>query len=209
MTELEKDSAEAPADVTEQRLAFIYAEALLNVCEREHCVDEVLGELRGLVSDVMGRDPQMAAFFTSGAIGRRKRNEALDRAFSGRSHPLVLQFLLVLNDHDRLMLLRETVQEFAALNDRRHRRFPVHVRTTVPLTEDQRQRLTDNLRTTFRLEPQLHETIDPDLLGGMIMRVGDWLFDGSMRTRLDEVHKTLMESSSHEIQSGRNRFSDQ
>jgi F-type H+-transporting ATPase subunit delta len=208
MTDLQKAIADAQPDVSEQRLARVYAEALLNLCETDQCVPEVLDELRQLVGAVLPRDPTLEAFFTSGAVGRHKRADVIQQAFKYRSHPLVLQFLLVLNEHDRLFLLRDIVRELGQLNDRRHRRFPVQVRTAVPLPEDQQQRLVDNLRKTFRMEPIVNAIVDPNILGGMILRVGDWLFDGSVRNRLDILRKQLVESSSHEIQTGRDRFSN-
>jgi F-type H+-transporting ATPase subunit delta len=209
MTDLQKLTAEAQPDVSEQRLARIYAEALLNLCEREQCVQEVHDELRQLVSDVMARDPALAEFFSSAAVGRHKRAEVLQHAFAQRSHPVVLQFLLVLNEHDRLFLLRDILRELTRFIDRRGHRFPVLVRTAVPLADDQQQRLVDDLRHAFKLEPMLNVTVDPDILGGMIIRIGDWLFDGSVRNQLNVLRKQLVESSSHEIQSGRDRFSNQ
>jgi F-type H+-transporting ATPase subunit delta len=208
MTEQKSPASEAPVDVSEQRLARVYAEALLNLCERDNCVAEVLDELRRLLTDVVGSDPALGAFFTSGAVGRHKRNDVLKRAFAEKSHPLVLQFLLVLNEHDRLSLLRDVVHEAVALNERRHRRMPVLVRAAVPLPDDQQQRLVADLRSTFRLEPVLNVTIDPNILGGLIVRVGDFLFDGSVRNRLSVLRKQLVENSSHEIQTGRDRFSN-
>jgi F-type H+-transporting ATPase subunit delta len=209
MTDLQKAIADAQPDVSEQRLARIYAEALLDLCETDQCVPEVLEELRELVGSVLPRDPTLEAFFVSGAVGRHKRAEVLTQAFKDRSHPVVLQFLLVLNDHDRLFLVREVVRELVMLDDRRHRRFPVQVRTAVPLAGDQQQRLVENLQKTFRMEPIINVTVDPSILGGMILRVGDWLFDGSVRNRLNILRKQLVESSSHEIQTGRDRFSNQ
>ena len=61
----------------------------------------------------------------------------------------------------------------------------------------------------LRREPVLELTVDPTLLGGLVVRVGDNLFDGSVRTRIDTLRKQLIERSSHEIQSGRDRFSSQ
>ena len=49
--------------------------------------------------------------------------------------------------------------------------------------------------------------IDPDLLGGLVVRVGDWLYDASVRTQLETIRNQIIARSSHEIQSGRNRFS--
>jgi F-type H+-transporting ATPase subunit delta len=198
---------QAQPDVSERHLARIYGEALLNAAERQNAAEEVLAELHDLVADVTRRDPYVLAFFTSGVIGKERRESAITAAFENRSHPLVLRFLLVLNDHDRLMLFRPIVEEMLKLDDLRRRRFRVGVQSAIPLADDQTQRLLDDLRKTFRLEPVLDPRIDPDLLGGMILRIADWVFDGSVRTQLVQLRKQLREMSSHEIQSGRDRFS--
>jgi F-type H+-transporting ATPase subunit delta len=114
---------------------------------------------------------------------------------------------MVLNTHDRLELLRPILAEYREMNDQRLRRIRVQVRSATPLPEDQRERLLRELRETFHLEPILEEEQTPDLLGGLTVRVGDWLFDGSVSTRLANIRNTLITRSSHEIQSGRDRFS--
>ena len=135
------------------------------------------------------------------------RRAVLRSAFRGRSGDLFTNFLLVLNDHDRIELLRSVLAAYRAEYERRTNRMRVFVRTAVPLPEDQRERLLGELRQTFQREPVLETTIDPDLLGGIVVRVGDYQFDGSVRTRIENLRKQLIERSSHEIQSGRDRFS--
>jgi F-type H+-transporting ATPase subunit delta len=197
---------QAQPDVSERHLARVYGEALLNAAEANNAVEEVMAELKALVADLQHRDPYVRAFFTSGVIGKDRREVTLRTAFENHSQPLVFNFLLVLNDHDRLQLFRTCVEEMQKLDDLRRRRFPVQVRTVVPLADDQEQRLLNDLRKAFRLEPILERRIDPDVLGGVIVKVGDWVFDGSVRTKLVNLRKQLTEKSSHEIQSRRDRF---
>jgi F-type H+-transporting ATPase subunit delta len=187
--DLEELVQQAQPNVSERRLARIYAEALINIADQQNATPDVVGELHDLVEDVRGRQPYIQAFFTSGVIGKDRREAAIKAAFDGRSHPLVVNFLLVLNDHERLMLLRPIVEELQILDDLRRRHFRVTVQSALPLAEQQREKL------------------DPDLLGGLVLRVADWVFDGSVRTQLVNMRKQLREMSSHEIQSGRDRFS--
>jgi F-type H+-transporting ATPase subunit delta len=198
---------QAQPDVSERQLARIYGEALLNAAEGQNSAPEVLGELRDLVAEVHRRDPYVLAFFTSGVIGKERREAAIRGAFENRSHPLVVNMLLVLNDHDRLQLFRTIVEEMQKLDDLRRRHFRVQVRSVVPLAQDQEQRLVDDLRRVFKMEPVLDQVLDPDLLGGMTVRIADRILDGSVRTQLVNLRKQLREMSSHEIQSRRDRFS--
>jgi F-type H+-transporting ATPase subunit delta len=193
--------------VDEQRVARVYAEALLNAADRRQQADEVLTDLEGLVREVFTTDPQFEAFLSSSAIGRERKAEAIRKAFEGRAAEVFVNFLLVLNDHQRLDLLRPIAAAYRELRDERARRVRVRVDAAAPLAEDQRRRLEADLREAFRLEPVLDVRVDPELLGGLTVRVGDWLYDASVRSRLDALKQELIARSSHEIQSRRDRFS--
>jgi F-type H+-transporting ATPase subunit delta len=195
------------ADVTAQRVARVYAEALLHAAVRQNAADEVLEDLQALVQDVFQREPLLEQFLGSFAIHHKQKAATLKSAFEGRTSELFYNFLMVLNSHDRLELLRPILAAYRELNDQRARRVRVQVRAAVPLPDDQRARLIQELRETLRLEPILEERVTPELLGGLTVRVGDWLYDGSVKTELETLRNQLIARSSHEIQSGRNRFS--
>jgi len=195
------------ADVGSQRVARVYAEALLKAADHQGQADSGLEELNALVGEVFWRDPQFEEFLASGAIGRDRKAQVLGAVFEHRASPVFANFLMVLNNHERLGLLRPILAAYRELHDERARRIRVLVRTAVPLPDDQRARLQQELRETFHLEPILETKVDPDLLGGLVVRVGDWLYDASVRTQIETLRNQLIARSSHEIQSGRNRFS--
>jgi len=158
------------------------------------------------VGEVFRRDPQLEEFLSSPAVTRDRKGEVLRKAFHGRVSATTLQFLLVLNDHQRLDVLRAAAAAYRELYEERSGRMKVLVRSAVPLDEDQQERLRQQLREAYRREPVLQTRVDPDLLGGLVVRVGDWVYDSSVRTRLEMIRDQLIERSSHEIQSGRDRF---
>ena len=77
----------------------------------------------------------------------------------------------------------------------------------MPLSEDVQIRLRAELHADFQLEPVLVLHVDPALLGGLKVRIGDTVYDSTVRTRLNNLRNQLIERSSHEIQSRRDRFS--
>ena len=119
----------------------------------------------------------------------------------------MLNFLLVLNDHDRLELLRSIRLSYRDLLEERTGKVRVLVRSAVPLPEDQKERLLRELGDTLHREPVLDMTVDPELLGGLVVQVGDWLYDASVKNRLETIRDDLVQRSSHEVQVGRDRFS--
>jgi F-type H+-transporting ATPase subunit delta len=195
------------ADVGAQRVAHVYAEALLNAAEKKGQADSVQEQLDSLVRDLFAKEPQFEAFLSSASVGRDQKTKVIRDVFEKRASDVFFNFLMVLNQHDRLELLRPILAAAREISNQRARRIRVQVRTAVPLADDQQQRLHDLLSQTFRLEPVLEARVDPDLLGGMVLRVGDWLYDASVRTQLENIRNQLMSRSSYEIQSGRNRFS--
>ena len=195
------------ADVGAQRVAHTYAEALLNAAEKRGQAQEILDEFDSLVREVFKANPLVAEFLASPAVPTNVKAATIDSTFGPRAGELFTNFLRVLNDHGRLDLLRTIYVALRELADQRARRVRVQVRSAAPLDDDQRERLRQEVRAGFHMEPVLDERIDPDLLGGLVVRVGDWQYDGSVRAQLRSIRNYLSERSSHEIQSGRNRFS--
>ncbi len=206
MSAAETPTASAPVDVGYLRVARVYAEALLNDAWVAQKSQAMLDDLEALVGQVFAADPQLEEFLSSRAVGRDRKEKVIRDVFATRSDPLFMNFLLVLNHHDRLELVRAVLAAYRELFEKRHHRIRVEVRSAVPLTEPQAERLRGELREALRQEPVLEARVDPDLIGGLVVRAGDWLYDASVRTQLAGLQKQLIERSSHEIQFGRDRF---
>lgn len=207
MNSTENGTPRRHISVGERHLARVYAEALLNLAEKLGQVEQIKAELRELVVELVQLEPRFEDFLSSAAIAQKHKEKLIRTTFEGRLHPTLLNFLLLLNENNRLGLLRTISEALGLLHDQRTRRIAVQVQSAVPLNGDQLARLQSDLRSTFNLEPVLQVSIDPDLLGGLVIRVGDWLFDASVRSRLHLLRKQLIASSSYEIQCQRDRFS--
>jgi F-type H+-transporting ATPase subunit delta len=194
-------------DVNVQRIARLYAEAILRAAPDTAQAAELVKEFEALGHDVLASDPHLAAFFASTAVGRDRKAKVIDTVFKGRASELFVNALQVLNDHERLELLGPLIGELRELFNERTGKLRVLVRSAMSLPDNQRERLLQKLRDTFRKEPVLDVQIDPELLGGMVVQVGDWVYDQSVKTQLDNLRKQLIARSSYEIQSGRDRFS--
>ncbi|MHB1557806.1 MAG: ATP synthase F1 subunit delta [Isosphaeraceae bacterium] len=188
-------------------LARRYAEALVDAAVKEGQADAAVQELDELASDVLARFPVFAQILASHRVSAAEKDRILSDVFQGRASDLVMRFLRVLNRHGRLELLAAAAREARILWDRRNRRIPVSVRSAVPLDDDQIRALSDRLRGLVAGTPVLTATIDPALIGGLVVQVGDLLYDGSVKSRLAQLRKRLIEGKTHEIQSRRDQFS--
>lgn len=194
------------ADVSAHRIAKVYAESLLNAAKSLNQEQAAMDELDSLVRDIFPKEPRLEVLLSSAAVGRKARKEAIERLF-GTASVSFRQFLQVLNNHERLDLLRPILTEALDLFDQRHGRLRVEVTTAVPLPAETRTQLEKGVRESFNLEPILMAKVDPAVLGGMRVRIGDMLYDASIRSKLDNLRNQILSSSSHEIQSRRDSFS--
>jgi F-type H+-transporting ATPase subunit delta len=194
-------------DDTVIAVARRYAEALIDAAQKEGQVDRALEELAEVGTDVFARFPRFAEVLASERVPTGERDRILNEVFGGRASDLVLRFLRVLNRHGRLGLLRPIVAEARTIWDRRNHRIPVSVRSAVPLGDDQVQALRDRLKGLVAGTPILSVSTDPSLIGGLVVQVGDQMYDASVKSRLALLRHRLIEGKTHEIQSRRDQFS--
>jgi F-type H+-transporting ATPase subunit delta len=206
MTTPEELLEQAEADVGAEKVARVYAEALLQDAFEANQGPEMFEDLEALVGQVLAASPQLAEFLCGSAVGREQKAEVIKATFEDRAPPLLVNFLHVLNDHDRLALLPAIVPAYRELLEQRLNRTRILVRSAVALTPEQLERIREGARQRYQTEPVLETQVDPNLLGGLVIQVGDWLYDASVRTRLNTLREQLIEKGSHEITSGRDRI---
>jgi len=188
-------------------IARRYALALIDAAFPEGAVDSLLEELGEIQRDVLKAFPRFAEVFASARVSPAKKDRMLLDVFEKRASSLVLRFLRVLNRHERLGLFDVVVREARSIWDRRNKRIPVQIRSAVPLGETQLTILRERLARLTGATPILQVSIDPDLIGGLVVQVGDQRYDLSVKTRLAQLRQRLIEGKTHEIQSRRDQFS--
>jgi F-type H+-transporting ATPase subunit delta len=203
------DVAGTVFDEATSEVSRSYAEALLDVAGQDGQVDAVLGELDELVDDVFRGQPEFAAILASPFLPPQEKDRILTRAFEGRALPTVVRFLRVVNRHGRFGLLPGVVRQAREIWDRKQNRRPVAVRSAVPLDDAQREALRERLARMVAATPLITFEVDPALIGGLVVQVGDEVYDASVRSRLQQLRHRLIEGKTHEIQSRRDQFSHQ
>ena len=172
-------------------LAAIYAEALLGLLDGPEAVaaaDEIEAVV-GLLDEIDGFEELLV-----GPLRNKHQKAALiERAFGERIGERVEGLLVMLARNGRLGLLRPVAREFRRQLNVRQGKVEVAVTTAAALDESQRDAVTETLREALGAEPVLKTRVDRKLLGGMMVRVGDRLYDASTATRLRWIGRRLSE----------------
>jgi F-type H+-transporting ATPase subunit delta len=184
------------AGSTRSRLARVYAEALLAAAEKQKAVEATGEDLNAFVSEVLDKDKAAEAFLSSPAVGKKAKNAVLAAALPGRASDLVRGLLGVLAKNNRLDLVRGVAAAYRQLLDERAGRVRVKVSAATRLSEAQREALAETLSSILKQQPVLDVRVDPDLLGGMVVQVGDRVIDTSVRTRLQTIRTLLLDKGS-------------
>jgi F-type H+-transporting ATPase subunit delta len=192
-------------DFGAQRVASIYATALMGAGETSGTLDSVVADLAS-VAAALEAYPEFESVLGSALVSHEDKVQILERTFGKKVSPLVLDFLKVLSQRGRLEITRAVYAQVQQLYDESRGRVRVEVLTATPLDDSQSRTLEASLRRILGGEPQMHSTVDPDLIGGVVLRVGDTVYDGSVARQLHQVREQMINRSVHEIQSRRDRF---
>jgi len=193
-------------DPSAKTVALTYAVAFLDAAQT---VGETnpLEELTSLHDDVLRANPDFARLLTTGVLSQDEQQRLIERTIEPAASKLLTNFLKVLSRHGRLELLPLILDQAWLEHERRCGKRRVQVASARPLPEGQLAQIQSRLQSVLAAEPILLPTVDPELIGGLVIQVGDTVYDGSVRTRLKNLRRRLKEGYLNEIQSGRDRFS--
>lgn len=170
-----------------------YATALYEEADQAgvlEAVDEDVLMLRRSIES--NRD--LSRFFESPVIPQEKKDTIVQELLEDRIEELTLRFLRLLIRKDRETLTQAILDEYQSLRD--DQRGIVDARVTVahPLSDEDRDGLVEALEEKTEKEVRLHLEEDPDLIGGVVIRIGDRVFDGSVRIQLNALRDRLRET---------------
>lgn len=196
----------ASADIGKQQVASVYAKALVGAAEKSGKLNEVLSELDSLVDDVLVKFPGFEQTLASPRLSSQEKGEIIDRVLGDKASTDLLTFLKVLSRHERLNCLREVRLEAQRLQDQLHNRVAVTVTTAQPLTDQQRDQIVDALQTKLSSEISLSQQVDDNIIGGIVVRVGDTVVDGSVRNQLQQMRSQAVKRVVEQIHDNNEKF---
>jgi F-type H+-transporting ATPase subunit delta len=171
--------------------ARVYAKALFDIGVEGKAVGTIYDELHAVQAAIEGLDPELRAFFNAPKLRRDDKRRILTLAFEGKVSRPVLGLLHVLVLKRREPLFDNVVDEFDRYRDQHEGRVRASVTTATKMGEDLVTALREALEARTKRKVELHQKIDPDVIGGIRVNLGDYVLDGTVRRGLEDMRRAL------------------
>lgn len=178
------------------RAARRYAVALLEVAEERHALESVAKDME-TVGEALRMSRELRVLVRSPIITSLRKVAIFKELFSTRVGAETMQFLELLIRKQRDALLPELVDEFLALRDERLKIVNVDVSAAVEIADAQQKDLQGVLERHTGKHVRLRITHDPGIVGGLVVKIGDTILDGSVRHQLEQLHRRFVEGVVH------------
>ncbi len=172
-----------------EEIATVYARSLFEVAKEQDKLDTVRDEI-GEFADALNGSRELQMFLFSPYFSTQEKSDGLDRAISGADET-VTNFLELLVEKHRMPVIFRIRAELDQLWEEENKRLPVQVTSAVELSEDTVKQIGDKIAQQTDRKVDLSARVDPDILGGIIVRVGNSVLDASIRNRLENFRKQV------------------
>jgi ATP synthase F1 delta subunit len=173
--------------------ARVYAEALFDVAREKGKLDTVVEQL-GQFADALDSDRELQVFFFSPYFSSAEKSEGLGRALSG-AEPELVNFLELLIEKQRMPAIFRIRRELEEKWKRENRRIDVTVTSAVELDPEVVGKIGDEIESQTGRKVELASRVDGDILGGIVLQVGNMVLDASIRSRLEKLRKSVAQAA--------------
>ena len=172
-------------------IARNYAETLLTLAQKAED-QRGWGKMLADVSTAMGSDVTLRRFLESPKVSAEQKKDVLGKAFADRAPRLFVRFLQALVTNRRQMLIPQITTEYFALLDAAENRVHADVTLAKQPTDEETARLVASLRQALGKDVVPNVRVDPSIIGGVIVKMGDTVMDGSVKRRLGVLRKAMV-----------------
>jgi F-type H+-transporting ATPase subunit delta len=172
-----------------EEIAAVYARSLFEVAKEQNKLDAVREQL-GAFADSLDETRELQVFFFSPYFSSKEKEDGLDRAVTD-ADPIVVNFLKLLIENHRMPVIFRLRREFDGLWRKENRLLPVQVTSAVELDDATVKHIGDRIAEQTSRRIDLSSSVDPEILGGIVVRVGNSVLDASIRNRLEKLRKQV------------------
>lgn len=168
----------------------VYSEALFELASEQKCTDTVNDELSSL-AEIFRGNPEIAKMLGAPTVNSEDKLRFIENVFKGKISEITYNFLCLLTDKKRVQYLPSIADNFKIRFYEMKNIVEVKVTTSTPLNDILREKLKLKLESVYKKTIVIKETINPEILGGIIINYGNTMLDGSVKTRLDSMQKQI------------------
>jgi F-type H+-transporting ATPase subunit delta len=172
-----------------EEIAAVYARSLFEVASEQDKLDLVREQV-GAFADALDETRELQVFFFSPYFSTQEKQDGLDRAVTD-ADPVVVNFLKLLIENHRMPVIFRVRREFDRLWEEANQLLPVRVTSAIELDEATVNQIGDRIAEQTGRKVDLSSQVDPDILGGIVVRVGNSILDASIRNRLESLRKQV------------------
>lgn len=172
-----------------EELARVYSKALFESAKDAGKLELVYGQL-GEFTEALEKERELSFFFFSPYFSSREKKDGLDRAISG-ADKLLVNFFKVLLDRHRLPIIFRAREQFGKLLDEEMKILNVEVTSAMQLDQGTLDEIRSKVELKTGSKVSLSENVDDSVVGGLILRVGNFVFDASIRNQLERLRKQV------------------
>ena len=172
-----------------EEIAAVYARSLFEVAKEQDKLDEVREQL-GVFADALDETRELQVFFFSPYFSTVEKQDGLDRAVSD-ADPILVNFLKLLIENHRMPVIFRVRRGFDELWLKENKRLPVQVTSAVTLDSATVDQIGARIAEQTGQKIDITSTVEPDILGGLVIRVGNSILDASIRNRLEQLRKQV------------------
>ena len=176
-----------------EEIAAVYGRSLFEAAQDADKLDVVREQL-GEFADALTEDQQLQVFFFSPYLSSDEKKDGLKKAVTD-ADPLVLNLLELLIENHRMPVLMRIRREYDRLWDEENKLLPVTITSAVELDDKTVKQIGDRIGEQTGRKVELSSNVDPDVLGGLVVRVGNTVLDASIRHRLEQLRKQVARSA--------------
>jgi F-type H+-transporting ATPase subunit delta len=172
-----------------EEIATVYARSLFEVAREQDKLDAVREQL-GEFADALSENRDLQVFFFSPYFSTAEKEDGLGRVVSG-ADPVIVNFLELLIEKHRMPALMRIRANYEALWEEENKLLPVHITSAVELDGSIVKQLGDRISEQTDRKVDVSADVDPDILGGIVVRVGNSVLDASVRNRLEQLRRQV------------------
>ena len=175
-----------------EEIAQVYARSLFEVAKEQGKIDEIRDQL-GQFADALAADRDLQVFFFSPYFSTAEKQDGLGKALSGADE-IIVNFLDLLIENHRMPVLFRVRREYDARWEEENQLLPVSVTSAVELDDRTVREIGDRIAKQTGRKVELSSSVEPDILGGIVVRVGNQVLDASVRNRLEQLRRTIVKA---------------